>query len=1191
MAQFQRHFVQELTKPLIVRQCGDLGFTGDNLSDVISVDLYTDGVAYSGGGTCAGACICPDGSTVALSGSVSGKTASVTLKEDCFAIPGQIGIGIRITTGTTKTTVLKCIYNVDLFATNNPVDPGSRITLDVGDLVNRIDAATADIPASDMASLMAGIAPTFSTTTVYPAGAYVYYNGTLYRFTSTHAAGSWAGTDATAVALGNDVSELRNSSDNLVTLLDAEGKNLLNPVWLANLVRGNDPLYTLNGDSVTVEWSDYSPVTASDKIMVLDAGTYTISFENSCRCGIFVNGTKIEDFTGTSKTFTVANDNSNVYLLFLASSYPYVIGHIQIEHGSTATAYVPYGLFTDSIRLDNDEERISDLENNASLKSTMQSRFSGKKLSIIGDSIDTFDQEGYKIDGYAMYYPTLDVTDVDQTWWKRVMDNSSMVMEVNASYSGSRVTNTQPSYPDFYARVSLIGNPDVIFVTLGTNDSLNSVALGNYDFTTEYTSLSESTFRTAYIKGVKALKVLHPSAKIVCITEKMNERYRESVEYIAKELSVEYINAGDYLAEGAAVHPGAYGMRQIASHVMYPTDKNFWQDNIPADANAVGDKLSLIDNYFDGISGILDAGGKNLLNPEWLADCVRGNDPIYTLNGDSVTVQWSDYSAVTSTDGVMALDAGTYTISLENSTRCIVYANGSAVADFTGTSRTFTISNDNTMIYIRFLPSSYPFVIGHIQIERGSTATAYVPYGPFLDSVRLDSYGKRIDDLEKAVYPADYNTKEFEVNSTTFVKGNLQSDGSYNSSGIYIVSPFLPINKSDYVHVETSGYRFWLFWYTASRRYISRLDGWTNDNTDVQTIGKASYCRILIECTDSVETFVGLPNNKIYSAYKRNKANKKLLFDTDMDLDVDDAVALRCAVWANRIKSVDLIGVLLSVNGSITEDNTIYGSASYIDAMLNYDGTPDIPIARNSHRSGHNCWFILNVVKDFYHTVTTNDTLPEVVDFYRAALESLPDGEKTDICICGYLNNLAELITSEADEYINKTGIELINEHVGTIYIMGGDYPASTSSAEGNFANGAGAVANTNIVLTANIDNPIIFLGRESGWPVQSGGSLENMTYDPLHISLKDYNHGTFAPRSSYDPLTTLIACLGNDKTGFNLTRGTNTINTDSSSAQYGYNTFTANSTGHHYYVSYRYSSMQYYVNLINTIIVKHAWP
>ena len=257
MAQFQRHFVQDLTKPLIVRQCGDLGFTGDNLSDVISVDLYTDGVAYSGGGTCAGACICPDGSTVALTGSVSGKTASVTLTEDCFAITGQIGIAIRVTSGTTKTTVLKANYNVEQFSTDNPVDPGSRIALDVGDLVNRIDAATADIPASDMASLMAGIAPTFSATTAYPAGAYVYYNGTLYRFTTAHAAGSWktgSNSDTVQVSLGDELAPIKT---------ELVGSNIL---ALDNPIRSAQDFYI----TTTGSWTKYS--TAKYIILKLTSG-------------------------------------------------------------------------------------------------------------------------------------------------------------------------------------------------------------------------------------------------------------------------------------------------------------------------------------------------------------------------------------------------------------------------------------------------------------------------------------------------------------------------------------------------------------------------------------------------------------------------------------------------------------------------------------------------------------------------------------------------------------------------------------------------------------------------------------------------------------------------------------------------------------------------------------------------------
>lgn len=206
MAQFEKHFVQDLTQDIKIRQCGTIVFNADNLSNVISVELYNGTEPYSGGGTVAGAVICPDGATVALdNGTLTGNVASVTLKADCFAIPGQIGVGVQVISGSIRTTVLKAIYNVELLSTDNIVDPDSRITASVTQLVADIEAATAEIPASDMASLMAGIAPTFDTTTAYPAGAYVYYNGTLYRFTTAHAAGSWTGTDATDVVLGNDV--------------------------------------------------------------------------------------------------------------------------------------------------------------------------------------------------------------------------------------------------------------------------------------------------------------------------------------------------------------------------------------------------------------------------------------------------------------------------------------------------------------------------------------------------------------------------------------------------------------------------------------------------------------------------------------------------------------------------------------------------------------------------------------------------------------------------------------------------------------------------------------------------------------------------------------------------------------------------------------------------------------------------
>ena len=220
MAQFEKHFVQDLTQDIKIRQCGTIVFNGDNLSNIITVDLYNGTEPYSGGGSVSCSVICPDGATVPITnGSISGNTVTVTLTGDCFALPGQIGVGVQVVSDDIRTTVLKAIYNVELLETDTIVDPGNRITASVGQLVSDIENAVAQIPASDMASLMAGIAPTFSASTNYTSGAYVYYNGTLYRFTSNHAAGSWTGTDAVQVVLSNELFSFADDGNGNITII------------------------------------------------------------------------------------------------------------------------------------------------------------------------------------------------------------------------------------------------------------------------------------------------------------------------------------------------------------------------------------------------------------------------------------------------------------------------------------------------------------------------------------------------------------------------------------------------------------------------------------------------------------------------------------------------------------------------------------------------------------------------------------------------------------------------------------------------------------------------------------------------------------------------------------------------------------------------------------------------------------
>lgn len=208
-AQFIKDFVQDLTQDIRIRQCGTIVFNADNQSNIITVALYNGETPYSGGGTVSCSVICPDGATVPVTGgTLTGNVVSVTLTGDCFAIPGQIGVGIQIVSGQIKTTVLKAVFNVELYETDTVVDPGSRITVSVADLVDDINEAVASIPA-DYTDLMAAVAPTFSTGTAYTAGQYVWYDGSLYRFTAAHAAGGWTGTDAVAASIGADLADIK----------------------------------------------------------------------------------------------------------------------------------------------------------------------------------------------------------------------------------------------------------------------------------------------------------------------------------------------------------------------------------------------------------------------------------------------------------------------------------------------------------------------------------------------------------------------------------------------------------------------------------------------------------------------------------------------------------------------------------------------------------------------------------------------------------------------------------------------------------------------------------------------------------------------------------------------------------------------------------------------------------------------
>ena len=149
-------------------------------------------------------------------------------------------------------------------------------------------------------------------------------------------------------------------------------------------------------------------------------------------------------------------------------------------------------------------------------KTIGRSAYSGKTLSILGDSISTY--AGHIPAENATYYPYETVDAVEKTWWHKLVTALGMSVEVNNSWSGSRVTTTSgQESAGCMARCENLGsNPDVIIVWMGINDFNNEVSLGEYDGSGTVPTDTNS-FREAYAIMLNKIMTKYQKAEIwVC---------------------------------------------------------------------------------------------------------------------------------------------------------------------------------------------------------------------------------------------------------------------------------------------------------------------------------------------------------------------------------------------------------------------------------------------------------------------------------------------------------------------------------------------------------------------------------------------------------------------------------------------------------------------------------------------------
>lgn len=168
----------------------------------------------------------------------------------------------------------------------------------------------------------------------------------------------------------------------------------------------------------------------------------------------------------------------------------------------------------------------------SSVKENFELDLKGKSISILGDSLSTF--QGYIPEGNAVYYPNTnnDVTAVEQTWWMQLINSSNAVLDTNNSWSGAKVSgNLNSAYTN---RIGLVGNPDFLIIHGGTNDRSQNVPVGSLHFEAENSDLNIEEFADSYDLLVRKAITLYPNANIILIIPNISEEYASIINAIYK---------------------------------------------------------------------------------------------------------------------------------------------------------------------------------------------------------------------------------------------------------------------------------------------------------------------------------------------------------------------------------------------------------------------------------------------------------------------------------------------------------------------------------------------------------------------------------------------------------------------------------------------------------------------------------
>jgi len=259
-------------------------------------------------------------------------------------------------------------------------------------------------------------------------------------------------------------------------------------------------------------------------------------------------------------------------------------------------------------------------------------------------------------------------------------------------------------------------------------------------------------------------------------------------------------------------------------------------------------------------------------------------------------------------------------------------------------------------------------------------------------------------------------------------------------------------------------------------------------------------------------------------SFAQSKPPVKMIFDTDMGNDIDDAMALAMIHQLARRGAVELLAV------TSTKDHP--KSVAYIDALNTWYGFPDIPLGAvrdgAAKEEGKYNGQVDRKGPDgnpFFPHDLDGTKAPEAVSLIRKTLAAQPDGSVMLVQV-GFFTNFARLLVSKGDEFSPLDGPALIKAKVKELVIMAGAFQTigfDTKHIEYNVKLDIPSAKR----IAADWPSPVIWSGYEIGiaaaYPWKS--IVEDYSYAEPHL-IKD-SYLAYVPQQPHDrPTWDLTAAL-----------------------------------------------------------------